>query len=89
MHAHTRAHTHTHAHAHTRTRAHTHTHTHARTHARTNARTHAHTIPSPGDIVTDTDKASEAVCVEVISKAFPGHAILGEEGSEARRGVQG
>ncbi|GBF90287.1 phosphatase, chloroplastic [Raphidocelis subcapitata] len=33
-----------------------------------------------GDIVTDTDKASEAAAVAVISAAFPGHAILGEEG---------
>lgn len=35
---------------------------------------------SIGDIVTDTDKASEAACVAVIHGAFPEHAILGEEG---------
>ncbi|MEW5311690.1 MAG: hypothetical protein WDW38_003385 [Sanguina aurantia] len=32
------------------------------------------------DIVTATDKESEAAVVAVISAAFPGHAILGEEG---------
>lgn len=32
------------------------------------------------DIVTDTDKASELACVKTIQEAFPGHAILGEEG---------
>lgn len=35
---------------------------------------------SIGDIVTDTDKASEAVCVAAIQAAFPDHLILGEEG---------
>lgn len=32
------------------------------------------------DIVTATDKESEAAVVAVIAAAFPGHAILGEEG---------
>ncbi|KAF5839906.1 hypothetical protein DUNSADRAFT_18320 [Dunaliella salina] len=32
------------------------------------------------DVVTATDKASEAAIIEVIHKAFPGHAIQGEEG---------
>jgi myo-inositol-1(or 4)-monophosphatase len=35
---------------------------------------------SIGDVVTDTDKASEAACVAAIQAAFPQHAILGEEG---------
>ncbi|KAF8065529.1 IMPL1 [Scenedesmus sp. PABB004] len=33
-----------------------------------------------GDIVTATDKESEAACVAAIAAAFPDHAILGEEG---------
>lgn len=33
-----------------------------------------------GDIVTDTDKASEVACVAAIQSAFPDHLILGEEG---------
>jgi len=32
------------------------------------------------DLVTETDKASEAACLEVIRGAFPDHAVLGEEG---------
>lgn len=35
---------------------------------------------SIGDIVTDTDKASEAACIAAIQAAFPEHGILGEEG---------
>eukprot|EP00877_Chromochloris_zofingiensis_P005956 jgi/Chrzof1/1613/Cz10g14180.t1 len=35
---------------------------------------------SIGDIVTDTDKASETACIAAIQAAFPDHAILGEEG---------
>jgi hypothetical protein len=35
---------------------------------------------SIGDIVTDTDKASEAACVAALQAAYPGHLILGEEG---------
>ncbi|KAI8465853.1 MAG: hypothetical protein J3K34DRAFT_371206 [Monoraphidium minutum] len=41
-----------------------------------------------GDIVTDTDKASEAACVAVIAAAFPDHAILGEEGGVITGDVQ-
>jgi hypothetical protein len=33
-----------------------------------------------GDIVTDTDRASEAACVAAIQASFPDHLILGEEG---------
>ena len=36
------------------------------------------------DLVTDTDKASERACLEVIRGRFGGHALLGEEG-----GVEG
>ena len=32
------------------------------------------------DLVTETDGASEAAILEVLRAAFPGHAILGEEG---------
>ncbi len=32
------------------------------------------------DLVTDTDKASEAAVVAAIRDALPDHAILGEEG---------
>ncbi|KAG2489559.1 hypothetical protein HYH03_012010 [Edaphochlamys debaryana] len=32
------------------------------------------------DIVTETDRASEAAVVGAIQAAFPGHAVLGEEG---------
>ena len=32
------------------------------------------------DLVTDTDKASEAAILDIISAAFPDHAVLGEEG---------
>jgi 3'-phosphoadenosine 5'-phosphosulfate (PAPS) 3'-phosphatase len=32
------------------------------------------------DLVTDTDTASEAAILAVIQGAFPGHAVLGEEG---------
>lgn len=32
------------------------------------------------DLVTDTDKASEEAILNIISEAFPDHAILGEEG---------
>lgn len=32
------------------------------------------------DLVTETDKASEAACLQVITRHFPNHAILGEEG---------
>lgn len=32
------------------------------------------------DIVTETDKASETAVVSAILEAFPGHAVLGEEG---------
>jgi myo-inositol-1(or 4)-monophosphatase len=35
---------------------------------------------SIGDIVTDTDKASEAACIAAIQATFPDHAIMGEEG---------
>ncbi len=38
------------------------------------------TFKSNIDIVTETDKASEAACVAAIRQAFPEHAILGEEG---------
>lgn len=30
--------------------------------------------------VTETDKEAEAACVAAIQAAFPGHAVLGEEG---------
>ena len=33
----------------------------------------------PGDLVTEADKASEAVILEVIQRHFPDHAILAEE----------
>jgi len=32
------------------------------------------------DLVTDTDRAAEEACLEVVRRACPGHAILGEEG---------
>ncbi|KAL4442054.1 hypothetical protein ABPG77_011315 [Micractinium sp. CCAP 211/92] len=32
------------------------------------------------DLVTDTDTASEAAILAVLQSAFPGHAVLGEEG---------
>lgn len=32
------------------------------------------------DLVTDTDRASEDAVLRVLRDAFPGHAILGEEG---------
>lgn len=35
---------------------------------------------SSADLVTATDVASEAAVLAVIQKAFPGHAVLGEEG---------
>lgn len=33
----------------------------------------------PGDLVTEADKASEAIILEVIQRHFPDHAILAEE----------
>ena len=35
---------------------------------------------STSDLVTDTDRASEEAILGVLQRAFPGHAILGEEG---------
>jgi myo-inositol-1(or 4)-monophosphatase len=32
------------------------------------------------DLVTDTDKASEKACLDILCSACPEHAILGEEG---------
>ena len=34
---------------------------------------------SPGDVVTEADKASERFVTQQIQEAYPGHAILGEE----------
>ncbi len=36
------------------------------------------------DLVTEYDRRSEALCVEAITKAFPGHAVIAEEGSQVR-----
>jgi myo-inositol-1(or 4)-monophosphatase len=36
------------------------------------------------DLVTEYDRRSEALCVEAIKHAFPGHAVIGEEGSQVR-----
>lgn len=41
------------------------------------------TKSSPTDMVTEMDRASEALIHSVISKARPGDAFLGEEGGEA------
>jgi myo-inositol-1(or 4)-monophosphatase len=38
------------------------------------------------DLVTEHDRRSEALCVGRLSAAFPGHAIVGEEGAEVRPG---
>ena len=40
----------------------------------------AHTKSTPFDLVTEADKASEAVIVAMLTKAFPDHGILAEEG---------
>jgi myo-inositol-1(or 4)-monophosphatase len=40
----------------------------------------AHTKSTPFDVVTEADKASEAVIVAMLTKAFPDHGILAEEG---------
>jgi len=34
------------------------------------------------NLVTEVDKMAEAKIIEVITKAFPGHSIIGEEGGE-------
>lgn len=47
---------------------------------------------SAADLVTATDVASEAAILSVIQAAFPGHAVLGEEGGVSgalRRGAGG
>jgi myo-inositol-1(or 4)-monophosphatase len=36
------------------------------------------------DLVTEYDRRSEALCVEEITRAFPGHAVIAEEGSQVR-----
>ncbi|MEP7288976.1 MAG: inositol monophosphatase family protein [Chloroflexota bacterium] len=36
------------------------------------------------DLVTDTDKASEAMIVEGLQSAYPDHGIVGEEGSQIK-----
>lgn len=38
------------------------------------------------DLVTDTDTASEAAILAVLQSAFPGHAVLGEEGGVSGAG---
>jgi len=40
----------------------------------------AHTKSTPFDLVTEADRASEAVIVAALTKAFPDHGILAEEG---------
>jgi myo-inositol-1(or 4)-monophosphatase len=40
---------------------------------------------SPIDLVTDTDRAVEALIVERLQRAFPDHLIVGEEGSTGRQ----
>jgi myo-inositol-1(or 4)-monophosphatase len=39
---------------------------------------------SPLDLVTDTDRAVEALMLERLGRAFPDHLIVGEEGSAGR-----
>src|SRR5438552_3947134 len=38
----------------------------------------------PSDLVTDTDRRSEALIIERLRKHFPGHAIVAEEGGGAK-----
>jgi myo-inositol-1(or 4)-monophosphatase len=40
----------------------------------------------PGDLVTEADKASEAVILEIIRRHFPDHAILAEESGSVAGG---
>lgn len=40
----------------------------------------------PSDLVTEADLASQTAIVDAITKAFPDHDLLGEEGLSARRG---
>ncbi len=41
----------------------------------------------PADITTDVDRACETFVAELVRKRHPGHEILGEEGSDGRRGA--
>ncbi len=36
----------------------------------------------PGDLVTEADKASEAVILQILSRHFPNHAVLAEESGQ-------
>ncbi len=49
---------------------------------------HLPSTHQPAPTKKDTDKASEAACVAAIAAAFPGHAILGEEGGVITGDVQ-
>lgn len=46
-----------------------------------------HLKSSEADLVTETDRAAEALIVEQIQKRFPNHHILGEEGSAFGEGA--
>jgi len=43
----------------------------------------------PGDLVTEADLASQEAIREVLGKAFPDHAFIGEEGTPRETGVSG
>ena len=44
---------------------------------------------SPNDLVSEVDRQAEAAIVDVLHKAYPDHAILGEEGGESVPGSGG
>ncbi len=46
------------------------------------------TYKRPSDLVTDTDRRSEALIIERLRKHYPGHAIVAEEGGGAKTGSE-
>ncbi len=43
----------------------------------------AHTKSAPFDLVTEADRASGAVIAAVLTKAFPDHGVIAEEGGKS------
>ncbi|MFO7167616.1 MAG: inositol monophosphatase family protein [Chloroflexota bacterium] len=50
--------------------------------------THAVELKSAFEVVTDVDRASEALIVEALAERFPDHTIISEEGGGAERGSE-